>query len=141
MTVFSCPPELAPDPGDGHVYYLWVESGQKIGGKVSRLRRPMPREAGLFRREGSKEDPEEAGGGGGGHLGCGGLRAGSELGFQRWSLSGDKGGVAEQVAGGGPAALGSTVQNSLEGEGPWENGGRPEVPRLCVLKLKNISCL
>ena len=52
-TVFSCPPELAPDPGDGHVY-LWVESGQKIGGKVSRSRRPTPREAGLFRREGVK---------------------------------------------------------------------------------------
>lgn len=66
-TVFRCPPELAPDPGDGHVY-LWVESGQKIGGKVSRSRRPTPREAGLFRGEGSKEvrGPEEAGGGGAG---------------------------------------------------------------------------
>ena len=28
--------------------------------------------------------------------------------------------MAEQVAGGGPAVLGSTVQNSLEAEGPWE---------------------
>ena len=27
--------------------------------------------------------------------------------------------------------LGSAAQNSLEGEGPWENGGGPEVPRLC----------
>jgi len=24
--------------------------------------------------------------------------------------------------------LGGTVQNSLEGEGPWENGEGPEVP-------------
>ena len=29
--------------------------------------------------------------------------------------------------------LGDTVQNSLEGEGPWENGKKPEVPRHCVL--------
>ena len=29
--------------------------------------------------------------------------------------------------------LGSAVQNSLEGEGPWENGRRPEVPQLCML--------
>ena len=29
--------------------------------------------------------------------------------------------------------LGGTVQNSLEGEGPWENGEGPEVPRHCVL--------
>ena len=30
--------------------------------------------------------------------------------------------------------LGGTVQNSLEGEGPWgENGKVPEVPRHCVL--------
>ena len=29
--------------------------------------------------------------------------------------------------------LGDTVQNSLEGEGPWENGEGPEVPRHCVL--------
>ena len=28
--------------------------------------------------------------------------------------------------------LGSTVQNNLEGEGPWENGEGPEVPRHCV---------
>lgn len=31
------------------------------------------------------------------------------------------------------AALGSAVQNSHVGEGPWENGGGPEEPRLCVL--------
>ena len=37
--------------------------------------------------------------------------------------------------------LGGTVQNSLEGEGPWENGEGPEVPRHCVLIAKNISCL
>ena len=29
--------------------------------------------------------------------------------------------------------LGGTVQNNLEGEGPWENGEGPEVPRHCVL--------
>ena len=29
--------------------------------------------------------------------------------------------------------LGSVVQNSLEGEGPWENGEGPEIPRHCVL--------
>ena len=29
--------------------------------------------------------------------------------------------------------LGSAAQNSHVGEGPWENGGSPEVPRLCVL--------
>ena len=29
--------------------------------------------------------------------------------------------------------LGGTVQNSLEGEGPWENGEGPEIPRHCVL--------
>ena len=29
--------------------------------------------------------------------------------------------------------LGGTVQNSLEGGGPWENGEGPEVPRHCVL--------
>ena len=29
--------------------------------------------------------------------------------------------------------LGSTVQNSLEGEGPRRNGEGPEVPRHCVL--------
>ena len=29
--------------------------------------------------------------------------------------------------------LGDTVQNSLEGEGPWENGEGPEVPRHHVL--------
>ena len=29
--------------------------------------------------------------------------------------------------------LGGTVQNSLEGGGPWENGKAPEVPRHCVL--------
>ena len=29
--------------------------------------------------------------------------------------------------------LGSTVQNSLEGEGPRGNGEGPEVPRHCVL--------
>lgn len=47
-------PELAPDPGDGRVYYLWVESGQKIGGKVSRSRRQTPREAGLFKGQRSR---------------------------------------------------------------------------------------
>ena len=26
--------------------------------------------------------------------------------------------------------LGGTVQNSLEGEGPWENGEGPEVPSI-----------
>ena len=29
--------------------------------------------------------------------------------------------------------LGCTVQNRLEGEGPWEDGEGPEVPRHCVL--------
>ena len=29
--------------------------------------------------------------------------------------------------------LGGTVQNSLEGEGPWGKGEGPEVPRHCVL--------
>ena len=29
--------------------------------------------------------------------------------------------------------LGGTVQNSLEGEGPWGKGEEPEVPRHCVL--------
>ena len=30
------------------------------------------------------------------------------------------------------SVLGGTVQNSLEGEGPWGNGEGPEVPRHCV---------
>ena len=42
-------PELAPDPGDGRVYYFGVESGQKTGGKVSRSRSQASRETGLFR--------------------------------------------------------------------------------------------
>ena len=33
--------------------------------------------------------------------------------------------------------LGGTVQNSLEGEGPWENGKGPEVPRHCLLRAEN----
>ena len=32
--------------------------------------------------------------------------------------------------------LGSRVQNSLEGEGPWENGEGPEVPQLCILRAE-----
>ena len=42
-------------------------------------------------------------------------------------------GTKARPRGGRYPMLGGAVQNSLEGEGPWENGKGPEVPWLCVL--------